>query len=54
MTFAHIAGVPLEELFAMMPAAGAFWLGLRARWRGALSPRFRAGSRRSRDPAHGC
>jgi hypothetical protein len=29
MTFAHVAGVPLEELLSLTPAAGAFWLALR-------------------------
>ena len=38
MTFAHVAGVPLEELLTLSPAAGALWLALRAhakaaRWR---------------------
>jgi hypothetical protein len=30
MTLAHIAGIPLEELLSLVPAAGAFWLALRA------------------------
>jgi hypothetical protein len=39
MTVAHIAGVPLEELLTLAPAAGAFWL--------ALTGRVRIGSRPS-------
>jgi hypothetical protein len=31
MTLAHVAGVPLEEPLSLAPAAGAFWLALRAR-----------------------
>lgn len=31
MTLAHVAGVPIEELFALMPAVGAFWVALRNR-----------------------
>jgi hypothetical protein len=27
---AHVGAVPLEELAALAPAAGAFWLALRA------------------------
>jgi hypothetical protein len=43
VTFAHIAGVPLEELLALAPSAGAFWVAFRARLgagrgRGASSP----------------
>jgi hypothetical protein len=33
MILAHVAGVPLEELLSLAPAAGAFWLALRARMR---------------------
>ncbi len=33
MTFAHVAGVPLEELLTLSPAAGALLLALRARAR---------------------
>jgi hypothetical protein len=33
MILAHVAGVPLEELLWLAPAAGAFWLALRARMR---------------------
>lgn len=36
MTFAHVAGVPFEELFLLAPAAGAFLLALRF---GVLRPR---------------
>jgi hypothetical protein len=44
MILAHVAGVPLEELLSLVPAAGAAWLGLRARvlGRGAAG----SGSRR--------
>jgi hypothetical protein len=31
MTIAHVAGVPLEELLALLPAAGAWWAAARAR-----------------------
>jgi hypothetical protein len=31
MTFAHVGGVPIEELLSLAPAAGAFLLALRAR-----------------------
>jgi hypothetical protein len=31
MSFAHAAGLPLEELLALAPAASALWLALRAR-----------------------
>ena len=31
MTLAHVAAVPLEELLAFVPAAGALWVALRAR-----------------------
>jgi hypothetical protein len=31
MTAAHIAGLPLEELLSLAPAAGAFLVALRAR-----------------------
>lgn len=31
---AHIAGVPLEELLTLAPAAGTLWLALRARIEG--------------------
>jgi|NGEPerStandDraft_13_1074530.scaffolds.fasta_scaffold01271_2 hypothetical protein len=34
MTLAHVGGVPLEELLSLAPAAGAFWLALRARVHG--------------------
>jgi hypothetical protein len=30
MIVAHIAGIPLEELLSLAPAAGALWLALRA------------------------
>jgi hypothetical protein len=33
MIRAHVAGVPLEEFLSLAPAAGAFWLALRARMR---------------------
>jgi hypothetical protein len=33
MTLAHVAGVPLEELPSLAPAAGAAWLVLRMRVR---------------------
>jgi hypothetical protein len=40
MTLAHIAGVPLEELLTLAPAAGACWVALRAaRPRAAQRPR---------------
>jgi hypothetical protein len=39
MTLAHVAGVPLEELLPLTPAAGVFWLALRARVRSGASPR---------------
>ena len=42
MTLAHIAGVPLEELLVMAPAAGTFLVALRARGLG----RRRAARRR--------
>jgi len=29
MTLAHVAGVPLEELLLLAPAAGPIWLALR-------------------------
>lgn len=29
MTFAHVGGLPLEELLSLAPAAGAFLLALR-------------------------
>jgi hypothetical protein len=31
MTLAHVAGLPLEELLLLSPAASALWLALRAR-----------------------
>ncbi len=34
MIFAHVSGIPLEELISLAPAAGAFWLALRARVHG--------------------
>jgi hypothetical protein len=37
---AHVAGVPVEELLALAPAAGAFWIALRGRVQG------RSGTRR--------
>jgi hypothetical protein len=30
VTLAHVAGVPLEELLTLSPAAGAWWVALRA------------------------
>ena len=36
MTFAHVGGLPVEELLALTPAAGAYLLALRAR---GLRPR---------------
>jgi hypothetical protein len=30
VTFAHVAGVPFEELLTLAPAAGACWAALRA------------------------
>ena len=40
MTLAHVAGLPLEELLSLVPAAGALWLALRSRdhVRGGASP----------------
>jgi hypothetical protein len=35
MIIAHVAGVPVEELLALAPAAGAVLLALRARARPA-------------------
>lgn len=45
MTLAHVAGVPLEELLSLAPAAGALWLALRARAHGraGTSPRRELG-----------
>ena len=43
MTLAHLAGVPLEELLVLVPAAGACWLALRAR----VQARHSNGERRS-------
>jgi hypothetical protein len=34
IVMAHVAGFPLEELLSLAPAAGAYWLALRARVRG--------------------
>jgi hypothetical protein len=31
MSFAHVGGLPVEELLALAPAAGAYLLALRAR-----------------------
>jgi hypothetical protein len=36
MTFAHVGGIPVDELLALAPAAGACLLALRAR---AFRPR---------------
>ena len=33
MIVAHVGAVPVEELLGLAPAAGAFWLALRARLR---------------------
>jgi hypothetical protein len=44
VTLAHVAGVPLEELLALAPTAGACWVALRA-------ARPRPGQRR---PANDC
>jgi hypothetical protein len=41
MTLAHLAGLPLEELLALAPAAGASWLALRA----ALAPKLMRSAR---------
>jgi len=30
MIFAHVGAVPVEELLSLAPAAGAFWVSLRA------------------------
>jgi len=42
VTLAHIAGVPLEELLVLAPAAGAFLVALRARPRGLARARVRS------------
>lgn len=42
MTFAHVAGIPLEELLALAPAAGAIWIALQARAHGRGSQSGRA------------
>ncbi len=34
MTLTQVASVPLEELLALPPAAGTFWLAPRARFAG--------------------
>ena len=34
MILAHVAGVPVEELLALAPAASALWVALRVRVRG--------------------
>jgi hypothetical protein len=45
MIFAHVGGVPFEELLSLAPAAGAFWLALRG-----FSGGRRAGARAPRRP----
>ena len=37
MIVAHLSAVPVEELVALAPAAGAFWLALRTRARDHLT-----------------